>query len=177
MRLDPTDSPAATAEEIVRGLDPDQEAAVTAPVGVVVVRAGAGSGKTTVLTRRIAWRVATNTASPDHSLAITFTRQAATEMRTRLRRFGIDGQPSVHTFHALGLRLLTQRAADLGRQKPLVVTDRLALLRQALGKEAKQSLLPQMAADAEAMTVVDANGDALGVVDRGAVLAAMCPQE
>ena len=145
MRLDPTDSPAATAEEIVRGLDPDQEAAVTAPVGVVVVRAGAGSGKTTVLTRRIAWRVATNTASPDHSLAITFTRQAATEMRTRLRRFGIDGQPSVHTFHALGLRLLTQRAADLGRQKPLVVTDRLALLRQALGKEAKQSLLPQMA--------------------------------
>jgi DNA helicase-2/ATP-dependent DNA helicase PcrA len=127
--------------------------AVTAPVGVVVVRAGAGSGKTTVLTRRIAWRVASGTASPDHTLAITFTRQAATEMRTRLRRFGIDGQPSVHTFHALGLRLLTQRASDTGRQKPLVATDRNALLRTAVGKDVKQASLPRLASAIDHATV------------------------
>lgn len=153
MRLDPDDSAPASAEEIVQGLDPDQLAAVTAPVGVVVVRAGAGSGKTTVLTRRIAWRVATESASPDHTLAITFTRQAATEMRTRLRRFGIDGQPSVHTFHALGLRLLTQRASDTGRQKPLVVTDRGALLRLAVGKDVKQASLPRLASAIDHATV------------------------
>ena len=153
MRLDPDDSAPATAEDIVRGLDPDQLSAVTAPVGVVVVRAGAGSGKTTVLTRRIAWRVASGTASPDHTLAITFTRQAATEMRTRLRRFGIDGQPSVHTFHALGLRLLTQRASDTGRQKPLVATDRNALLRTAVGKDVKQASLPRLASAIDHATV------------------------
>ncbi|MFN5650315.1 MAG: ATP-dependent helicase, partial [Actinomycetes bacterium] len=153
MRLDPDDSAPATAEDIVRGLDPDQLSAVTAPVGVVVVRAGAGSGKTTVLTRRIAWRVASGTASPDHTLAITFTRQAATEMRTRLRRFGIDGQPSVHTFHALGLRLLTQRASDTGRQKPLVATDRNALLRTAVGKDVKLASLPRLASAIDHATV------------------------
>ena len=98
MRFDPPDTTPATVEQILQGLDDDQRSAITAPPGVVVVRAGAGSGKTTVLTRRIAWRVATESASPDHVLAITFTRQAATEMRTRLRHFGIDGSPQIHTF-------------------------------------------------------------------------------
>ena len=145
MRFDISDRTPATVDEILEGLDGDQRAAVTAPPGVVVVRAGAGSGKTTVLTRRVAWRVATESASPDHVLAITFTRQAATEMRTRLRRFGIDGNPQIHTFHALGLRLLTQRAADAGRAKPLVVTNRMAVLSGALGTDARQSSLPGVA--------------------------------
>ena len=141
MRFDLSDRSPATVDEILQGLDDDQRNAITAPPGVVVVRAGAGSGKTTVLTRRIAWRVATESASPDHVLAITFTRQAATEMRTRLRRFGIDGNPQIHTFHALGLRLLTQRAADTNKPKPLVVTNRMAVLSGALGADAKQSSL------------------------------------
>ena len=145
MRHDLSDRTPATVDQILEGLDTDQREAVTAPPGVVVVRAGAGSGKTTVLTRRIAWRVATESASPDHVLAITFTRQAATEMRTRLRRFGIDGNPQIHTFHALGLRLLTQRAADTDRPKPLVVTNRMAVLSGALGADAKQSQLAGIA--------------------------------
>ena len=145
MRFDLSDRSPATEDEILQGLDDDQRTAITAPPGVVVVRAGAGSGKTTVLTRRIAWRVATESASPDHVLAITFTRQAATEMRTRLRRFGIDGNPQIHTFHALGLRLLTQRAADTNRPKPLVVTNRMAVLSGALGADAKQSSLAGVA--------------------------------
>jgi len=145
VRFDLSDRSPATVDEILQGLDDDQRSAITAPPGVVVVRAGAGSGKTTVLTRRIAWRVATESASPDHVLAITFTRQAATEMRTRLRRFGIDGNPQIHTFHALGLRLLTQRAADTNRPKPLVVTNRMAVLSGALGADAKQSSLAGVA--------------------------------
>jgi DNA helicase-2/ATP-dependent DNA helicase PcrA len=69
---------------VLAGLDSDQRAAVTAPVGIVVVRAGAGSGKTTVLTRRIAWRALSESADIERTLAITFTRQAATEMRAQL---------------------------------------------------------------------------------------------
>ena len=70
MKLPPaTDTP---PEQALEGLDNDQRAAVTADPGLVVVRAGAGSGKTTVLTRRIAWRVLSGTASPEHTLAITF---------------------------------------------------------------------------------------------------------
>ena len=141
------------ADAIIAGLDDDQRAAVTAPTGIVVVRAGAGSGKTTVLTRRIAWRVASDSASPDHVLAITFTRQAAAEMRTRLRRFGIDGSPQIHTFHALGLRLLTQRAADAGRPKPLVATNRMAILSAAAGSDVKQAQLQSFAVAMDNVTV------------------------
>ncbi|MFM8553246.1 MAG: ATP-dependent helicase [Acidimicrobiales bacterium] len=131
MRLPPDTE--TSPEEILEGLDADQRAAVTAGPGVVVVRAGAGSGKTTVLTRRIAWRVASGTASPDRVLAITFTRQAASEMRTRLRRMGIDGHPNVHTFHALGLRVLSGIADDNGRPRPTLVTGRAGLLATAAG--------------------------------------------
>ena len=53
---------APTPDSVLAGLDSDQRTAVTAPVGIVVVRAGAGSGKTTVLTRRIAWRALNDTA-------------------------------------------------------------------------------------------------------------------
>jgi ATP-dependent exoDNAse (exonuclease V) beta subunit len=85
---------APTPESVLVGLDADQRAAVTAPVGIVVVRAGAGSGKTTVLTRRIAWRALNDTADIERTLAITFTRQAATEMRERARKLiGKGAQP------------------------------------------------------------------------------------
>ena len=156
----PEDVPAG-ADSVLVGLDADQHAAVTAPSGVVVVRAGAGSGKTTVLTRRVAWRVATSSASPEHTLAITFTRQAATEMRTRLRRIGIDGSPHIHTFHALGLRLLTQRAADAGRARPVVATNRLAVLASALGNDAKDSDLYSVANAIDHATVRMLGGAAL----------------
>ena len=159
-----------SADDILTGLDDDQRAAVTAPQGVVVVRAGAGSGKTTVLTRRIAWRVASDTASPDHVLAITFTRQAAAEMRTRLRRFGIDGSPQIHTFHALGLRLLTQRAADQGKAKPLVVTNRMAVLSAAAGSDIKQAQLSSLAVAIDNVTVRMLEGRAVEGAMRSAGL-------
>lgn len=129
----PVSSPPDAAGAVLAGLDADQHAAVTAAPGIVIVRAGAGSGKTTVLTRRIAWRAHSETGPAERTLAITFTRQAATEMRTRLAGLGLDSQPTVSTFHALGLRLLTRHAEDNRRPRPVVVNNRLALLRKVLG--------------------------------------------
>src|SRR6056297_1388458 len=74
--------------ELLADLDPDQRAAVSTDAGLVAVIAGAGSGKTRVLTRRIAHRLAIGTADPQHTLALTFTREAAGELRRRLRRLG-----------------------------------------------------------------------------------------
>ena len=121
-------------------LDSDQYDAVTTPAGVVVVRAGAGSGKTTVLTRRIAWRLDTESANAQHVVAITFTRQAAGELRRRLRQLTGDTEREANlvtagTFHAIALSLLRQRREDQGKQMPNVLNNRFALLSAARGTE------------------------------------------
>ncbi|SEL97583.1 ATP-dependent DNA helicase UvrD2 [Rhodococcus maanshanensis] len=91
------------------GLDPQQSAAVLAPRGPVCVLAGAGTGKTRTITRRIAHLVAGGHVSAGQVLAVTFTARAAGEMRGRLRTLGIgDGanQVQARTFHAAALRQL-----------------------------------------------------------------------
>lgn len=117
-------------EPLLDGLDDQQIAAVTAPVGVVAVLAAAGSGKTTVLTRRLAHRVATGTADIRHCVALTFTREAAGELRRRLRRLGVHDQVMAGTFHATAYSLLRQRWADEGRPTPTIVAERWRLLRE-----------------------------------------------
>ena len=126
-----------TADSVLAGLDAQQREAVTAPVGIVVVRAGAGSGKTTVLTRRIAWRTLSGTADIEKTLAITFTRQAATEMRTRLARFELDGRPTIGTFHAIARRLMLQNLEDRNRRAPVIVNNRSSLMSSCMGDDAK----------------------------------------
>src|SRR6185369_14623921 len=93
---------------ILSGLNDAQSAAVTAPVGPVLVLAGAGSGKTRVLTHRIAWVIATEGASPHSILAVTFTNKAAHEMRGRIEKLlGVPGSAIwVGTFHGIAHRLL-----------------------------------------------------------------------
>jgi DNA helicase II / ATP-dependent DNA helicase PcrA len=93
------------AEAIFAGLNPEQRRAVEAVRGPVVILAGAGSGKTTTITRRIAWQVATGTFAAPEILAVTFTDKAAGEMRTRLARLGVDGVRA-RTFHASALQQL-----------------------------------------------------------------------
>lgn len=100
------DAPAAVAET---GLDPEQSAAVLAPRGPVCVLAGAGTGKTRTITRRIAHLVADGHVSAGQVLAVTFTARAAGEMRGRLRALGVGGtgaQVQARTFHAAALRQL-----------------------------------------------------------------------
>ena len=87
------------------GLDPEQRAAVVAPRGPVCVLAGAGTGKTRTITRRIAHLVRGGHASAGQVLAVTFTARAAGEMRTRLRVLGVSGVQA-RTFHAAALRQL-----------------------------------------------------------------------
>ena len=115
------------------GLDTDQRDAVTCPASATIVHAGAGSGKTRVLTNRIAYRVATGSAESGNVLAITFTREAASEMRRRLKSLGIGNAPTVGTFHAVALALLRQRLVDLRQPVPNIVHNRQALAVAAAG--------------------------------------------
>lgn len=117
---------------LIADLDPDQRAAVTAESLLVAVVAGAGSGKTRVLTRRIAHRIATGRADARHTLALTFTRESAGELRRRLRRLGLRENVEAGTFHSVMLGLLKQRWEDTGRRPLTVVEDRRRLVGDVL---------------------------------------------
>jgi DNA helicase-2/ATP-dependent DNA helicase PcrA len=93
------------ADAIFDGLNAEQRRAVEAVRGPVVILAGAGSGKTTTITRRIAWQVATETFAAPEILAVTFTDKAAGEMRSRLAALGVEGIRA-RTFHASALQQL-----------------------------------------------------------------------
>jgi DNA helicase-2/ATP-dependent DNA helicase PcrA len=115
-----------TAASLLLALDAEQRAAVTAPADAVIVLAGAGSGKTTVLTRRIAHRIEDASADAEHTLAITFTREAAAQLKMRSPR-GIH----TGTFHAVAFALLRQRLTDLNRSVPTVLTNRNGMMKEA----------------------------------------------
>src|SRR3989442_14314354 len=92
-------------DRIFAGLNPEQRRAVETVRGPVCILAGAGSGKTTTITRRIANQVAIGEFEPHEILAVTFTVKAATEMRGRLERLGVGGV-TARTFHSAALRQL-----------------------------------------------------------------------
>jgi ATP-dependent DNA helicase UvrD/PcrA len=110
---------------ILDTLNDAQRAAVTAPVGPVLVLAGAGSGKTRVLTHRIAWVIQTQGASPHSILAVTFTNKAAHEMRGRIEKLlGIPGSSMwVGTFHGIAHRLLRLHWRDAGLPQSFQILD------------------------------------------------------
>ncbi len=104
------------AEGILEGLTEPQRAAVTHAAGPLLIIAGAGTGKTTVITRRIAYLIATRQARPSEILALTFTDKAAAEMEERVDTLVPYGYADVQilTFHAFGDRLIRENALELG---------------------------------------------------------------
>ena len=114
-------------------LDVDQRRAVTTDSRLVAVIAGAGSGKTRVLTRRVAYRIATGTADAAHTVVLTFTREAASELRRRLPRLGLNERVTAGTFHSVAQQLLRQRWVDLDEQPRTIVTDRKRIVREVMG--------------------------------------------
>ena len=115
-------------DSLLAGLNEAQIQAVTAGGGPIVVLAGAGSGKTRVLTRRIAWRVADDQCDPNRVLALTFTRKAAGELRHRLLAVGLRDRVPSGTFHAIALLQLRRRWADRGISPPRLIQSKGRLL-------------------------------------------------
>ncbi len=110
-------------DRLLDGLSQSQLAAVTQPGGPLIVLAGAGSGKTRVLTRRIAWRVLRGETDPNRVLTLTFTRKAAAELRERQRALGLRDRVPAGTFHGIALTQLRQRWTER-RTIPPTLLDR-----------------------------------------------------
>ena len=110
---------------ILDPLNDAQREAVTAPLGPVLVLAGAGSGKTRVLIHRIAWLTQVEHVSPHGVLAVTFTNKAAGEMRGRIEHLlGIPGSALwIGTFHGIAHRLLRRHWREAGLVQSFQILD------------------------------------------------------
>jgi DNA helicase-2/ATP-dependent DNA helicase PcrA len=123
------------------GLNPEQRLAVETLDGPVLVLAGAGTGKTRVLTVRIAHILATGRARPGEILAVTFTNKAAREMKGRVGDIVggvVEGMPWLGTFHSIGVKILRRHAELVGLKSDftiLDVDDQIRLLKQLLEAE------------------------------------------
>jgi DNA helicase-2/ATP-dependent DNA helicase PcrA len=125
------------ADAIVEGLNPEQAVATQTTEGPLLVVAGAGSGKTRVLTHRIAYLIGVCGIAPDSILAVTFTNKAAGEMRERVEKLlGPEGSDVwVATFHSTCVRILRRDAPHLGRERSFVIYDEsdvLGVVKEAL---------------------------------------------
>src|SRR5712672_390973 len=123
--------------DFLNTLNPEQREAVLHTKGPLLILAGAGSGKTRVITSRIAYLVGDGHAKPNEVLAVTFTNKAAEEMRARVESLlGSDVTGMwVSTFHALCARLLRREAPAIGLSRDFVIydsSDQLTVVKQAL---------------------------------------------
>src|SRR5205823_10911624 len=121
----------------LESLNPEQREAVLHIKGPLLILAGAGSGKTRVITSRAAYLVGDGHAEPHEVLAVTFTNKAAEEMRARVQAL-VGGDCSrmwLSTFHALCARLLRREAPAIGLSRDFVIydsSDQLTIVKQAL---------------------------------------------
>src|SRR5688572_23006440 len=116
----------APAGDYLEGLNPEQRDAVETTDGPVLVLAGAGTGKTRVLTTRLAHLLATGRARPWELLAVTFTNKAAREMRERIAAIigpAAEGLRWVGTFHAVAAQILRRHAELVGLKSSYTIID------------------------------------------------------
>ncbi|MBO0692677.1 MAG: ATP-dependent helicase, partial [Acidimicrobiaceae bacterium] len=123
------------AGDLLADLSSEQRRAVMSSRSPLCVLAGAGAGKTRVLTRRIAYQVATGRVAAEHVLALTFTRKAASELDTRLCSLGLRERVTAGTFHAVASAQLRRWWADTGRRAPTMLTAPGRLLRSLAGEQ------------------------------------------
>lgn len=122
----------------LEGLNPEQRAAVEALDGPVLVLAGAGTGKTRVLTTRIAHILSLGRAWPSQVLAVTFTNKAAREMKERIGHLvggAVEGMPWLGTFHSIGVKILRRHAELVGLKSGFTILDtddQLRLIKQVI---------------------------------------------
>ncbi len=133
--------------QLLDGLNAEQRRAVTHGEGPLLVVAGAGTGKTQVITRRIAWLIATRRAKPSEILALTFTDKAAEEMQLRVDQLVPYGyaDTAVSTFHAFGDRVIREFAFELGLAPDARVLTRaevIVFLRERLFELGLREYLP-----------------------------------
>lgn len=118
-------------EELLSDLNPEQQAAVKAVNGPVLILAGAGSGKTRVLTTRVAYTVSLGLAQPDEILLVTFTNKAAHEMKERVsdllattsQHLSSSVQPFAGTFHSLCAKILRNSGSEIGISNSYLIYD------------------------------------------------------
>ncbi|QDI92651.1 DNA helicase PcrA [Salicibibacter halophilus] len=124
-------------EQLLEGLNPEQQRAVKKTEGPLLIMAGAGSGKTRVLTHRIAYLVREKGVAPWNILAITFTNKAAREMKERVGQLisGVADSIWMSTFHALCVRILRRDADRIGINRNFSIldaTDQQSVIKQIL---------------------------------------------
>ncbi len=138
---DTVNMPAENDPPYVRGLNTPQRDAVLTTEGPVLVLAGAGTGKTAALTRRLAHLVYSRKAWPSEILAVTFTNKAAREMKERIGTIvgdAVEGMPWLGTFHSIGAKMLRRHAELVGLQSNFTILDtddQLRLLKQLIQAE------------------------------------------
>ncbi|MEM1039034.1 MAG: UvrD-helicase domain-containing protein [Pseudomonadota bacterium] len=134
-------APSIDAQSYLEGLNPEQRDAVLTTEGPLLVLAGAGTGKTRVLTTRIAHILATRLAWPSQILAVTFTNKAAREMKNRIGDMvgdAVEGMPWLGTFHSIGVKLLRRHAELVGLKSNFTILDtddQIRLLKQLIQAE------------------------------------------
>ena len=108
--------------DFLKGLNPQQREAVTHTDGPLLILAGAGSGKTRVITHRVAHIITAKHVPPSAILAVTFTNKAASEMRERVSTLladaNLDSPPNISTFHSFCVRMLRADGEPLSRIRP-----------------------------------------------------------
>lgn len=138
-----TESPSSA---LLQGLNPEQLAAVTWPPQSALVLAGAGSGKTRVITEKIAYMITQAGYKPHHIAAITFTNKAAKEMQERVSaRLGREQTRglTVCTFHSLGMRILREEAQHIGYKKNFSIldaSDSARIISELLGSSGREAV-------------------------------------